>query len=236
MKALQFSVDERVSKFRNLVEEFSALAEAEGVSVEPYRGDGPEFFQRLPEALQLSTLQHFEAYVEAAREVRAQGESLHNDQLFLWRMFQKLRAHAPSDFLSQLSSGEVIEIHNSEFVQIYRNLHFFTLCTYTLDDMLCRPFWELYERDESIAQHLIQIAGGVFTGQSTGTQPLSIPEHTILEIDSPGRLLISVQHRIAAPLSNSEGKPVAVLAAVRVPSCVRTAPVLPLTKGVSTHE
>jgi hypothetical protein len=160
MKALlRDDAHERVEKFQRLVEEFSAFAEAEGIEVVPYKGEGPSHFRALPEALQQSTLHHFEAYVEAAREVRAQGESLHNDQLFLWRIFKKLRAHAPNDFLGQLAEGEVIEIHNSEFVQIYRNLHFFSLCSYTLDDLLCRPFWELYERDESIAQHLIRIAG-----------------------------------------------------------------------------
>jgi hypothetical protein len=59
-------------------------------------------------------------------------------------MFQKLGVHPPSELMSEMRSGEVIEIHNGEFLQVYRNLRFFELCSYTLDDLLAAHFGSFF--------------------------------------------------------------------------------------------
>lgn len=216
--------DARIGRFRELLEEFCAFARTEGLSVTPYQGDGPRYFLEMPEPLQEQTLKYFQAYVEVCREVRDQDQaSLRNDQLFLWRMFQKLRLHPPSNFMSEVRDGEVIEIHNHEFVQVYRNLNFFSLCSYTLDDLLCRPFWQLFQRDESVTNGLVEVGKNVFSSAAPGTQHLHLGEHTVLEIDSPGRFLSVIQHRVVAPLSDAQGRVSAAVSLVRSISCVRTA-------------
>lgn len=223
-------------RFQALLEEFCEMALAEGLALKPYREGGLLFFPKLPEALQDSTLAHFSTYIDAARGVLAQGGSLKDDQMFLWHIFKKLRAHAPMDFLSHLASGEVIEIHNRDFIQIYRNMHFFKLCTYTIEDLICRPFWELYERDVAIENSLISVASAIFQGESKGVSQLDIPEHTVLEKDSEGRLLVTVQHRIAAPLCDAHGNIIAVLAAVRTPAFLQTAFPAPKAIGKTLRE
>ena len=213
---------EAVLEFRELWQEFALLAREEGVAVTPYRGDGPVFFPQMPAEMQLATLNAFRSYVELCREVRAEGHALRDNQFLLWRMFQKMKVHPPSELMSELTEGEVIEIHNSEFVQVFRNLRFFELCSYTLDDLLCRPFWELFQRDESVTGSLIQMGQSVFSGETPGVLQLTVPEHVVLEIDSEARLLSVIQHRVAAPLRDAEGNVRAGVTLIRSISCVPT--------------
>lgn len=214
---------ERVAEFKELLIEFCRFAEEEKVALKPFNGDGPMWFGEMPEQFQGPVLGAFRAYVELCREVRGEGISLRNDQFLLWRMFQKLGVHPPSELMSEMRSGEVIEIHNGEFLQVYRNLRFFELCSYTLDDLLCRPFWQLFQRDEAVTESLIKMGQSVFGGDTQGVLKLETPEHVVLEIDSEARLLSVIQHRIAAPLRTATGEIKAGVTFIKSISCVPTA-------------
>jgi PAS domain-containing protein len=208
------SVEERpvalVSEFRDLVLRFSRMAAREGVTVVPFEGDGPRHFQALSETIQTVVLEHFRQYVQIAGEVLDHGGSLRNDQTFLWRFFQRLRLHPPSNLVSEMADGEIIEVHDRSLVQIFRNLRFFELCSYTLDDLLSRPFFELLERDNKITEHLLAQVDVLFGDAPRTILWMSVEEHTIVERDSAKRLSLRVRQRMMAPLRNVSGELVAV--------------------------
>lgn len=222
MQPLAEGRENKYEEYRSLVQEFCALAKKEGLALVAWSGSEPKHFLKLPDEIQAGVVERFRAYVEVCREVQMQGSSLRDDQTFLWRMFQKLRVHPPSDLMDQIQQGEVIEIHNKEFIQVYRNLRFFEICGYSIDDILSRPFWELVSRDQVITGTLVDIGQTLFSGKVLGVIPLNIPEHTVVELDSEGRNLLVVQQRIAAPLRDAHGTVDAAVTFLRCISCTRT--------------
>lgn len=200
----------RVREFGALAQEFAALSGREDVHIVPFRGEGPAFFAALPEPMQNDVLGRFREYVGIARDVVSEGGSLRNDQMFLWRFFQRFRIHPPSNLISEITAGEIIEVHDINFTQIFRNMRFFDLCSYSLDDLLCRPFWELVHRDPAISAMLVEQAGHYFSGRWTTMRLLDIPEHVVQEIDSTRLLTVRVRHRLAAPLRDVQGAITAV--------------------------
>jgi hypothetical protein len=212
--------EDRVTQFKSFTDEFCAMARTEGVSVLPYEGSGPEHFALLPEVHQVAVLEQFGRYVEVAREVVAQGISLHDDNVFVWRMLQKLKVRPPSDLMDQLRTGEVVEIYNSNFIQIYRNMRFFEICSYSLDDVLSRPFWDLIAREKSITELIVQQASRLLQGFPEGIMKFDVPEHVISEIHSPRMNTVRVQQRIGATLWSPERAPVALIASLNVRSAV----------------
>lgn len=213
----------QVAEFKTLLEDFCKMVHAEGIQLTPYEGTGPGHFSRLPEDKQFGLLALFRKYVELCSEVIAEGTSLRDDRVLVWRMMQKLKLHPPSDLMEQIRDDEVIEIYNSDFVQVFRNMRFFEICSYSLDDLLCRPFWELVNREDSVTALVVKEATVLLNGSVAGLYYFDIPEHSLFEIDSPGRNVMIVQQRVGATLRDLAGAPAALIATLRVASCVRTA-------------
>jgi PAS domain-containing protein len=212
----------RNEEFKALTEEFCRMAQKEDVRVAPYSGAEPKFFPQLPEAMQIPILNSFRRYVDVAREVQANDGFLRDEQTFLWRMLQKLKLHPPSNLMSELRTGDVIEIHDPQLIQIYRSLSFFSICSYTLDDLLARPFWELLWREEHVTAQLLDMARTVLSGEVIGVQSLNIPEHPILELQSVERRQSVIQQRMAAPLRDGTGTIAAIVTALNIISSVST--------------
>lgn len=213
----------REVEFQTLLDQFAALLFAEGILVTAYTGSKPRHFMALDTSHQQQTLENFRRYVEVCQEVVAQGIGLRDDKMLAWRMFQKMKVHPPSDLMQEIRQGEVIEIYNSDFVQTFRNMRFFEICSYPLDELLCRPFWELVYREESITQMIVHQASRLLSGTVSGLFQFDIPEHSIFEIESPGRNVMVVKQRIGAPLLGSDGAPAALIAFLHVSACVRMA-------------
>lgn len=228
MKALVDSRGMRLEEFKSLVLEFCERAKGEGMNLVPWMGFSqgmePSYFCKLPDDMQIGVVERFRSYVEVCREVHGQGQSLRDDKTFLWRMLQKLRLHPPSNLMDQVRESEIIEVHTLEFVQIYRNLRFFEICGYTIDDILSRPFWELLQRDQGITSLLIDLASTTLSGSVHGVLDLpQVPEHTVLELDSAARHLLVVRQRLMAPLRDAQGKTQALATFITCISCVSTA-------------
>ena len=201
-----------VTEFQELILAFAQMASREGVTVVPYEGDAPKHFPLLPESLQLAVVQHFRDYVHVASEVLEHGGALRDDQIFLWRFLRRLRFHPPSNLMDAMAEGEIIEVHDRNLVQIFRNLRFFELCSYTLDDLLCRPFFELLERDNKITEYLLEQVDALFKSAPRTIQHMAVDEHTVVEKESSHRLVLRVRQRLMAPLRGTVGGEVVAIA------------------------
>jgi hypothetical protein len=214
--------DLAVAEFKRLTETFSDFAAREGLKVSPYKNSEPSFFGALPAEQQHGVLAHFANYVGVCKETLAGGEPLSQDRLFLWRMFHNMGVHPSSDLMSSILNGDVVEIYNADYVQVFRNLAFFSYCSFTLDELLCRPFWELFRRDPSVQNRLMAVGVAMFQHKITGTQLLDIGPHTVDEIDSPACYHSVIENKIASPLFDAGGKIIAVVTTIRSLSCVMT--------------
>lgn len=209
----------RANSFQQLTLRFCELAGKEGIWVRPYRPQGPLYFERLPEPLQHATLDHFARYLAVCEECLEGGAHLADDRSFLWRMFRKLGVHPVSTLLSEIEDNDVIEIYNADFIQVFRNLKFFTLCSYTLDDLLCRPFWELFRREARITEALLAVAQNIYKDNVKGSQHLELGPHVLDEIEGPRKLRSVVENRLVCPLYDHGGSVAALVSVIRPISC-----------------
>lgn len=203
-------------RFQILVEWFSGVLKDHGLNVQPYRGNSPSFFNALPPEKKVLTLRDFTRYLEVCAQTLHDGKLLTDDKAFLWRFIKYREWRQTSDLFSLFEKDDVIEIYDlNSYVQIFRNLRFFSVCSYTLDDILCRPFWELYHRDEIITNEIIGFATKLHRQEVNATIKYDRHVYAIDEIDSPMLYHCHVENRFIAPLVNSDGRTVTAVHVIR---------------------
>jgi len=208
-----YSEETLTKSFATISQRFAAMAADAGVTVRAFNGPHPTWFAKLPLEQKINVLRSFATYVDVAQEVVLNRESLVSDHRFLWRMLLRLDLIPTADFFSHLEGDEdIIEIYSvPDFVQIYRNISFFHNCSYTLEEILCRPYWELYQRDQSITDAIMLTAEAVTRQKKLSTVHYDLPPHRLVEIDSVHNFSSIVENKFISPLVNSNREIVAVV-------------------------
>lgn len=210
-----------LERFRSAVERFCELAQTEGIPVRAYDGNSPSHFAALSEEAQAKVLHHFEPYVETCEQSILHRESLLFGKQFLWRVFQKLGLHPSSALLDRIEDGDIVEIYTASYVQVFRSLSFFPICSYTLDDLLCRPFWELFHREPELLARMMTTTEKVVEGKVDNILNWDIEDHWVNEIQSPAPFQAKVRYKCLSPLRNDAGETIAFVNIFRVLSCTR---------------
>jgi PAS domain-containing protein len=223
MKMQSAEATARLAHFERSLLKMVEIADRHGVELRPFAGDYPARFAGLPEEVQQGTLEHFRRYVEVCEQMVKDSGGIDDDAQLLWRMFRQIGARPAAELMDAIDSGDVVEIYRPDYVQVFRNLAFYSMCSYTLDDLLCRPFWELFRRDPAVNEELMRIGTGIFSGQLNGIQRWKVGIHSFDEIDSLGRNRLTMQEKIVSPLTDGQGTVIACITTSRILSCVRTA-------------
>lgn len=201
--------------FVSLAECLQALAKREGMSVRPYDGPAPRSFLNLDLTSQQQVLGRLALYVEICEAVTNGGYSLHDDRQMLWAAIKRLKLRPSAELFGTFDDDDVIEVYLvPQMVQIFRSFRFFSLCSYSLDDLLCRPWWDLYERSDAVTERLMATAEtGIARGE--GITHYDVGPHIMRERDSPGRFSSLQELRFMAPLLTPAGKVGGVVNVVR---------------------
>jgi hypothetical protein len=87
------------------------------------------------------------------------------------------------DFQSILKKDDVVEIYNSDHIQIFRTFNFYEYSAYSYLDLLMNEWYHLWERPSSILGSLMDLWVEINSGQKRGIVPMNeIPEHVYKEI------------------------------------------------------
>lgn len=209
----------RMNEFKFILEALSSMLAGEGIDRLPYPDARLVYYSAMPSEQQISVLSAIKSYYGACQDCKAEGASLRDAPVLLWKMFRRLGVTPASDLFSYITNESVIEIYNDKSTQVFRNLCFFEVCSYTLEELFCRPWWELYQRDNSITQRLFAAAVNILRGEDRQTTPAHVPVHTLEEVCSPLRFRMDAHHEYLSPLSE-DGKIVGycVLSTVRLHS------------------
>lgn len=191
---------EMSQKFILLAEHLCELLRIYGLNVKPYLDKNNLYFSELTEELQISQLNHFQRYVEVCQETKEQGHDLRETGHLVWNMLKKLELKSHVDVFSKLKETDIVEIYNSQNVQTFRNLNFFHICSYTLDELLSLPWWKLYHRDDLVSREIFAVGAGVFSGEIAGmVSPVSRP-HILEEVASASKIKMVLNVKAMSPL------------------------------------
>ncbi|MFV3407586.1 hypothetical protein ACNH6C_03200 [Bdellovibrio bacteriovorus] len=199
----QKQTPDRVERFRLLCERLALVLEKEGLSVKPYHDPALPHFCRLANDQKDLALQTLKDYVEICQEVQAESYSLKDSPRFCWKALRRWGLVPSSDFFDKLEMANIVEIYTSDNLQIFRNLRFFEVSTYTLEELYTLEWWKLYGREEAVTRDLFAAALDLLSGKVPGTMRFQVGKHQLWELCSEGLRRFEVEPRYASSLRRS---------------------------------
>lgn len=207
--------EDTLAAHRRNLDRLSELIAGCGMTV---RRGGPASWARLMEyapAARDAIVRSLALYVDVCEDCVREGKSLSDDRWMLWRFLGRQRLRSADDLFDKISSGDVIEVYDERALQIFRNLAFFEVSSYSLEDLLHYPMYELFERDPACTRALLREVEDTLKGVRA-TSRSEVPRHPVREIFSYERLRAVADQKYLSPLRDSSGDVRALVATVRL--------------------
>lgn len=167
----------------------------------------------------LDRVSFFSQYLRHAKEVVAQGQklgALKREGSLLWRTLAAFEMRPPSNLFELLGEHEVVEIYDTQMRQIFRNLRFFEVSSYSIEELLHIPLPQLFERSEASTQILMAEIGTIFSGAQTSAKISTAGKSRAREAQSRRHLQGEIEQRVMSPIFDRQGRVAAVLGSVRL--------------------
>lgn len=203
---------ELIGEFRQKAEILCLMLQKEGLSTKPYPSERLMYFNQLQLEQKREVLQQLSTYLDVCIQTVNDGISLKNTSALTWRMVRKMGLVPLGDIFDKIEEDDVVEIYTPKSVQIFRNMKFFEVCSYTLEELLCLQWWQLYNRPNEITQAIFQETVTVFNQESPETMKSYVPVHFLEEIASTQNFRMQYELRYISPLL--DGKKISSLLAV----------------------
>ncbi len=187
-------------KFRQLASEIAALGTKFEISIVPYRNFELLHFSKLNLDIQSKILQSLQVYFNIYSSTLAEGSLPSDAARIIWNALAELGFKPTSDVFSYIEDGNIIEIHDDSFVQIFRSINFFKFCSYSLEELYCHQMTDLYERDLQLESNLMGLVAKLYRGEIKATTMTGLKAHIIQEKKSESKLRVKALIKYIAPL------------------------------------
>lgn len=157
-------------------------------------------FHQLPndtQALVVHAWKEQALFIEGALEA---GLNAYDEKGMFTYALSKLNLLGEAGLTDEIVNGDVVEIFNADFIQVYRSFSYFALCHYSLVELSAYPFYELYERASSVTKPLFDTAANIFNGSATRVSFRHIPEYTVRELMTEERRTYLISEKIGVRL------------------------------------
>jgi hypothetical protein len=193
---------EYLDLFRELSLKYQACGAEAGVYLTPFSDASLPLFSKQPILNQKKIIDALKTSVKICLDTKAEIKSLNNPVSLVWQALKELGLRPPADLFSHMTDCTVIEIYSPENVQIFRSFSFFEFCSYSLEELYCCPWLELFPRDnQNIIPMVLEFTSKVFSGEIQKTVSLKhIPVHTVREAFSTRKYVLEVSVNWGAPL------------------------------------
>jgi PAS domain-containing protein len=195
------------AEFRSKLEELSSIVREHGFNVTAYESSELPHFNALSAHAQTSALASVDFYLSLCLETMSAGEPLLKSQQLTWRAMRRFGLIPNPDLFTKIGGEDIIEIFDTDNIQIFRNFQFFKLCSYSLESLFCRPWMDLFRRLDS--QKTVEIFEFAVAAQKSQTREVldcTFGEHLVQETDSPKRNLFAMIIKSYALLFDSKSR------------------------------
>ncbi|UYL09129.1 hypothetical protein B9G69_000880 [Bdellovibrio sp. SKB1291214] len=171
-----------IASYRADLEELSKLLQSCGFTLQPYKDFSlPEFHNLLPETRQ-HVAQALHAYVGALKAELLEGTM--NPERFVLQFLFRIGQAPNSDLYDLLRNERYIQIYNRDNLQIFRSLACYERCSFTLEQLTSRTWFELWERDNLFYMAFLGMAHKMRDVVKFSCFNFDFPFHKVTEIDS----------------------------------------------------
>lgn len=197
-------MDVLAQKFITLSKQLSFLVEQEGWVVRPYQNESLPFFSVLAEEQKIATCDELTDYLKICTQTQAAGHHISDARFLVNEAREHHGFYFHEDVNKLIEKGDVVEFYKTNHMQIFRTFNYFEFTSYTIEDIYCRPWFSLYERDKEITEKILTLAAPVFNGQQLTPLFLDVGVHLITERASLERLQLRNKANWIAPLYKDE--------------------------------
>lgn len=202
-EALLMDKKEQGDLFKAQVDTLASLLDKEGLFVRTYEPSLP-FFSKLTSEHQARVNRDLGFYLEVCKEQIEEEGTLKDSPSFLWRALRHLNFVPRSDLFPHFRDDSVIEIYSAQNIQLFRNINFFKFCSYSLEELHSREWWDLYHRESEMTHTLYGIANMILDGKVEGHVLQPVPPHTLLELESAERFEMDIDMYLVSPLTQNK--------------------------------
>lgn len=206
----ELSPESITQTYVDLLESVSNVLSIYGLKIKPYNDIKNLHFLNLNFESQLKTIDHFGVYAEVVIETH-KSHTLKDSKVLLWNMLKRLGYYSMDDVFTKIKDHHIIEIYNSQNVQIFRNLSFFKICSYSLDEILSIPWWKLYSREDKISQEIFKFGSLILSGEIDHSIEPEIPTHILCETASSSNYKVNIEINCMSGLTDHIGSRAALV-------------------------
>lgn len=192
--------DGSVDVFRRLVEKIADIAKGCGIRVSGGTPASWVHYTKLSTARRETALKSAIIYHDICHQMILENRPLTDTRMLLWCSLRHFGLIPSSELMATITDDMVVELYSSEGIQLFRNLKFMEVCSYTLADIFMHPWFELFERNDEMAGDSVQCVSAVLAGESIEDQPLIKKRHRIVEAFSTDRLEIEMMFHTLSPV------------------------------------
>ncbi|MCB0365643.1 MAG: hypothetical protein H6624_04420 [Bdellovibrionaceae bacterium] len=205
---------EKSARFLCLSTHLASIATKDGVHYHPYFDPRLKVFSSLSPQQQQNALSSLETYIGICELTQANGARLRDNKSLLWYALKSMKLRFSSDLFDLISEEDTIEIYDAENIQIFRNLQAMSLLSYSLEDLFCHTWMELFSRENpEIVENIQKTAIEMFTSNSNSARPMShLGFQKVRESRSPLKYEYNLMVKYLAPLLDDNGHVVALMA------------------------
>lgn len=199
------------NQFLRLGKEFEAEWKRVGIPVKFMRGKDPVEFRKASPDARAAALSYLDFNVAIIRDMTASGESARDTKRFLWRALQKLQLTPPSNLMEYIETeDDIVEIYLMDEIQIFRSVRFFEITSFTIEELLCRPWHRLVGRSVLPTIAMMGVILKFKLGLINKPIPWGVPEHIVWEKDTPEKVRFRMKLKYFIPL-RYEGRCVGIV-------------------------
>ena len=188
-----------VWEYNSLVLKFQNLLLQHSVNVKAFSSQGLKRFQNLEVQEQEKYTSQLRNYYNICNTASEAGIDIANNTKEMVEFTSnQLKLTAPSDFLKTVTTNDIVEVFDYEGTQLYRNMKFFEISDYTIDDFFGARWDQLYDRAESVTQKLIERVE--YATSIKKCIPFDIDEHYMRESATKNQKIVKVHLKYIAPL------------------------------------
>lgn len=170
-------------EYTQYLETLAGLLNDLGYKLKPFHDASLPSFSRHSDSQKAEIIRGIRAYCEALQDVCKFDDNIDMGQ-FVWRFLLRLGIAPSEDLFTTLENEKFIQIYNPDQFQIFRSLRCFERCSFTLEELTSRSWYELWERDSLFFYALTGLATKLIQFMKPGLLRLDFPYHTVREVES----------------------------------------------------
>jgi hypothetical protein len=196
---------DNVDEFKKLANVYIDLWKNEGIQVHLSHQNDFHIFKKSSIKRKQLAMTYLQFNIQVMKDMISSGISPSDSKRFTWNVLKKLKLHPKEEnFLEFIHDEDIIEIYFLDDVQVFRNRKFFEISTLSIEDILCRPWYELVQRKSKYLFQMLKLTVLIKLRIIKQMTYWNIAKHEVVEKCTPQKTRFSMHLKYFFPLYSND--------------------------------